>query len=36
MKMATISKDYDFSAIEPKWQAYWSDNRTYEAHDFEG
>jgi len=34
--MATTSNNYDFSTIEPKWQAYWSDNRTYEAHDFEG
>ncbi len=34
--MATPSKDYDFSAIEPKWQAYWAENKTYEARDFEG
>ncbi len=33
--MATTSKEYDFSSIEPKWQAYWSENKTYEAKDFE-
>ena len=33
--MATASKDYDFSSIEPKWQAYWADNATFEAKDFE-
>ncbi len=32
--MATPSKDYDFSAIEPKWQDYWAQNTTYEARDF--
>ncbi|MGJ8639805.1 MAG: leucine--tRNA ligase [Opitutaceae bacterium] len=32
--MATPSKDYDFSAIEPKWQDYWATNKTYEAKDF--
>ncbi|MEN8663055.1 MAG: leucine--tRNA ligase [Lentimonas sp.] len=32
--MATPSKDYDFSAIEPKWQNYWAENNTYEAKDF--
>ncbi len=34
-KMATSNKDYDFSAIEPKWQAYWNENKTYEAKDFQ-
>ncbi|MFO8027934.1 MAG: leucine--tRNA ligase [Opitutales bacterium] len=33
--MATPSKDYDFAAIEPKWQAFWAEDRTYEARDFE-
>ncbi|MGC6423983.1 MAG: leucine--tRNA ligase [Lentimonas sp.] len=33
--MATSSKDYDFSAIEPKWQDYWAKHGTYEAKDFE-
>jgi leucyl-tRNA synthetase len=33
--MATTSKEYDFSSIEPKWQAYWAANKTYEAKDFE-
>jgi leucyl-tRNA synthetase len=33
--MATTSKDYDFSGIEPKWQRYWADNATFEANDFE-
>jgi len=33
--MATPTKEYDFSSIEPKWQAYWAANHTYEAKDFE-
>ena len=33
--MATTTKEYDFSSIEPKWQAYWARNKTYEAKDFE-
>ena len=33
--MVTPSKDYDFSAIEPKWQDYWAKNKTYAAIDFE-
>jgi len=33
--MATQSKDYDFSAIEPKWQDFWEQNSTYSAKDFE-
>ena len=33
--MATPSKDYDFTAIEPKWQSYWAENKTYESKDFE-
>ncbi len=33
--MATQSKDYDFSAIEPKWQDFWEQNATYSAKDFE-
>lgn len=32
--MATQHKDYDFAAIEPKWQAYWAGNKTYQAVDF--
>ncbi|MGB0743393.1 MAG: leucine--tRNA ligase [Opitutales bacterium] len=34
--MATPTKEYDFSAIEPKWQAYWAGNKTYEAKDLKG
>ncbi len=34
--MATPSKEYDFSSIEPKWQAYWAEKGTYAARDFEG
>ena len=34
-KMATTTNEYDFSSIEPKWQAYWAENKTYEAKDFE-
>jgi leucyl-tRNA synthetase len=33
--MATTTKEYDFSSIEPKWQTYWAENHTYEAKDFE-
>jgi leucyl-tRNA synthetase len=33
--MATQSKDYDFSAIEPKWQDFWETHATYSAKDFE-
>ena len=32
--MAPTSNDYDFSTIEPKWQAYWEDHKTYTANDF--
>ena len=33
--MATLTTDYDFSAIEPKWQDFWEQNATYNAKDFE-
>lgn len=33
--MATQSKEYDFSAIEPKWQGFWAREHTFAAHDFE-
>lgn len=32
--MATSSKDYDFLAIEPVWQAFWKENETAKAEDF--
>ena len=31
MKMAS---EYDFSAIEKKWQKYWEENQTFKAVDF--
>jgi len=31
--MATDSKDYDFSKIEPHWQTFWEKNRTFRAPD---
>ena len=33
--MANTTKEYNFSSIEPKWQAFWANNHTYEAKDFE-
>lgn len=30
-----MTTEYDFSSIEPKWQAYWADKKTFEANDFE-
>ncbi|MEC8209006.1 MAG: leucine--tRNA ligase, partial [Verrucomicrobiota bacterium] len=33
--MAITNQEYNFSSIEPKWQAYWAANHTYEAKDFE-
>lgn len=33
--MANTTQEYDFSSIEPKWQAFWANNHTYEAKDFE-
>jgi len=33
--MAILSKEYEFSTIEPKWQDYWEHNATYSAKDFE-
>jgi len=33
--MAIQTKDYDFSAIEPKWQDFWETQATYSAKDFE-
>lgn len=32
--MATQSKEYDFKAIEPKWQDFWQQKATYAAEDF--
>ena len=29
--MATHSKDYDFSAIEARWQTFWAENGTFRA-----
>jgi leucyl-tRNA synthetase len=29
--MATHSKDYDFSQIEPYWQSFWEENRSFRA-----
>ncbi|GAB1487757.1 leucine--tRNA ligase [Opitutaceae bacterium] len=29
--MATHSKDYDFSQIEPHWQSFWEENRSFRA-----
>jgi len=29
--MATHSKDYDFSQIEPYWQTFWEENRSFRA-----
>ena len=26
--------EYDFTAIEKKWQAYWEKNRTFRTEDF--
>ncbi len=28
------NKEYDFSRIEPKWQKYWDENKTFRADDF--
>ena len=33
--MANTTQEYNFSSIEPKWQAFWATNHTYEAKDFE-
>ena len=33
--MATQTTDYDFSAIEPKWQDFWKQHANYHAQDFE-
>ncbi|HBC86562.1 MAG TPA: leucine--tRNA ligase [Lentisphaeria bacterium] len=30
------NKEYDFSKIEPKWQKYWDENKTFRADDFSG
>ena len=30
--MATHSKDYDFSQIEPYWQSFWEENRSFRAY----
>ena len=29
--MATNCKDYDFSSIEPHWQAWWEENQSFQA-----
>ena len=29
------NSEYNFSKIEPKWQAYWSENNTFQAIDFD-
>ena len=29
------NSEYNFSKIEPKWQKYWSDNKTFKAIDFD-
>ena len=29
--MASHSKDYDFSSIEPRWQSYWAENQAFTA-----
>ena len=33
--MANTNQEYNFSSIEPKWQAYWAENHTFKAEDFE-
>lgn len=33
--MATTCKDYDFSRIEPHWQAWWKENEVFEAREIE-
>lgn len=32
--MAISNHNYDFSSIEPQWQAYWTENNTFAAKDF--
>ena len=32
--MANTTQEYNFSSIEPKWQAFWANNKTYGAKDF--
>ena len=29
--MATKCKDYDFQAVEPHWQSFWEENRSFQA-----
>ncbi|MDD4016823.1 MAG: leucine--tRNA ligase [Kiritimatiellae bacterium] len=29
------TREYDFTAIEKKWQAYWESNKTFKVNDFE-
>ena len=29
------NSEYNFSKIEPKWQSYWSENKTFQAVDFD-
>ncbi|MGC6455651.1 MAG: leucine--tRNA ligase [Coraliomargaritaceae bacterium] len=33
--MSNHTKEYNFSSIEPKWQAFWTEKQTYRAVDFE-
>ncbi|MFP4166746.1 MAG: leucine--tRNA ligase [Opitutales bacterium] len=35
MTPAHTHNNYDFSAIEPKWQAFWEESGIFEARDFE-
>ncbi|MDA3926174.1 MAG: leucine--tRNA ligase [Kiritimatiellae bacterium] len=30
-----MTKEYDFAAIEKRWQAYWEKNKTFKVNDFE-
>ena len=32
--MTTRCKEYDFSVIEPYWQSFWAENKTFRAVDF--
>src|SRR5580692_4258736 len=29
--MSTDSKDYNFREIEPRWQSFWQENRSFQA-----
>jgi leucyl-tRNA synthetase len=28
------TREYDFTAIEKKWQAHWEQNKTFKVNDF--